>query len=170
MDAIGCIMLRKRSPCFPRQWCKSYPMSPTCTTMSMTSLSTPSFTGHDTTHVHKLVSYVIITRTTINVLIWLYGLTKVENCLLKRHLPLLHFDVALSLSLSLSLCERERDQFDFQHFKKKMKKPRMAHVEPRFSIFANLCRSAGFLQIFADMCRSAGFLQIFADMCRFEEK
>ena len=41
---------------------------------------------------------------------------------------------------------------------------------PRFSIFANLCRSAGCLQIFADMCRSADFLQIFADMCRFEKK
>ena len=40
---------------------------------------------------------------------------------------------------------------------------------PRFSIFANLCRSAGFLQIFADVCRSAEFLHIFADMCRFEK-
>ena len=40
----------------------------------------------------------------------------------------------------------------------------------RFSIFANLRRSAGFLQMFADMCRSAGFLQIFADMRRFEAK
>ena len=35
---------------------------------------------------------------------------------------------------------------------------------PRFSIFENLCRSAGFLQIFADMCRSADF---FADLCRY---
>ena len=26
-------------------------------------------------------------------------------------------------------------------------------LSPRFSIFANLCRSAGFLQIFADMRR-----------------
>ena len=41
--------------------------------------------------------------------------------------------------------------------------------QPRFSIFANLCRSAGFLQTFAHMCRSAEFLQIFADMCSFEK-
>ena len=41
--------------------------------------------------------------------------------------------------------------------------------QPRFSIVANLCRSAGFLPTFADMCRSAEFLQIFADMCSFEK-